>query len=600
MQEGANCALLFYFMQYIGDIAKLIHDYPKKEVQIQDGLPFNEHETLKKIDYYYLGQFLSKKKSKFKRFFLNIIKHRVQTATKAIDIDTKHVKVHASEGSSYYKAQIFRVELIDFMKEEGFAEMFNKMAEKWPRYGSVIIKNVNGKPELVMLRNLVRDPALSVEKSPYTLEKMRYSLDEFREKAKEYGWDNVEETIRYYKEAKKDEIQVVEAYMYLSGKHIENENEDEYMRVRIVVAGVEFYGDEKLKDRCKPTELIAPEVFEDELYLELQYDEEEARGQGIGVVEDLFSNQEAWNEVYNLERTGLYWSSKRIFQTRDQTIPKNLFTGVDNGVVFQTNSEIVGVDTSSRAMPEYQSIFERLDKNSNDRAFSHEINTGESLPSGTPWRLGELLASGVTSYYDFKREKFGLFIKKIIKEFVIPEFKKKRNKSHTVRFSGDKEQIIELRQRFAEATLANSLNEYKEQTGKLPTLEEFDKEKERVIEKINGTKEMFLELPDGFYKEIEADIDIVITGEGKDIQSDMATLTTLYQTMVQMGDTRAETILDMIINLTGKDPKGLLGVKQELPAPPTTQQQPQAQAGQANPLLNQLANAQQQGVTTQR
>lgn len=548
-------------MEYYDLIAKRINDYPKAEVPLQDGLMHNEYLTLKKVDYYYASKFISKRKDGFKRFFLNIVKNRTQAATKAIDIDTKHTKVHAKEGASYEKAAIFREELIDFMKKEGFAELFNRMADKYPRYGSVIVKNVDGVPELSLLRNLVRDTSVIIDKSPYVFEKFVYTIDEFREEGKKKGWDNIEETIDIYSKADKDMIQVVEGYLYMEGKYVEEAKDDDYIKSRVVLSGVEFHNDKKMAGKgCKITELIKPEIFEDNLYQELQWDEEEGRGLGVGIVEDLFQNQEGWNEAYNMERQGLYWSSKILFQSRDQNIPSNLFVKVKNGTVFQTKDEINVVDTRSRALPDYQALFQRLEKNSDERSFNYEINTGESLPSGTPFRLGALLSNAVNSYFDFKREKFGLFIKKIINDFVIPEFKKSNNKSHIVRFNGEKEQLTQLQETFAKVAVVEAMNEYKKQTGKKPSLEEFDMEYDRIFQRVTKKKELFFEVADGFYDDIESEVDIIITGESKDVQSELTTLTTVWQILMQRGDPRAENILDMIINLTGKDPKGLLGV----------------------------------------
>lgn len=186
-----------------------------KEIEITPGYTFNQAETLQKIDLYYASRYKKGNldKEKFKKLFFNIIKHRVNTATKAIDIDTKDIRVIAEDGQSYWPALFFEVDLKQHMKEEKYGQLFNEISEKWPRYGSVVVKDVKGVPKLVQLKNLILDQAIDyIKNSPHVLEKHSYDFDEFRDIAIQSGWEKVEDVISLYQKMGLMRILVVERY----------------------------------------------------------------------------------------------------------------------------------------------------------------------------------------------------------------------------------------------------------------------------------------------------------------------------------------------------------------------------------------------------
>ena len=77
------------------DIQQEVKDFETKNVQIVDGLLFNQKETIEKIYYYYNSQFLTGDRDSEgdKKYFYNIVKNPCKVTTKAIDFDTKHIRI---------------------------------------------------------------------------------------------------------------------------------------------------------------------------------------------------------------------------------------------------------------------------------------------------------------------------------------------------------------------------------------------------------------------------------------------------------------------------------------------------------------------------
>jgi hypothetical protein len=100
----------------------------------------------------------------------------------------------------------------------------------------------------------------------------------------------------------------------------------------------------------------------------------------------------------------------------------------------------------------------------------------------------------------------------------------------------------------------------------------WDAEKQAIEIAYQQQSHLFVPIPDKFYDDIKHHIEVSITGEEIDTASQISSLTTIYQSLVQTGDPRAEQVLSEIMALTGKNLEAILGPK------PT--QQPQQQAPQ--------------------
>lgn len=548
-------------------------DIYNEDVQVAVGYRHNTPQTLRKIDLYYGSRFLTGEtdNENFKKLFINIIKHRVATATKSIDLDTKHIRVIAEEGASYFPAWFFSKELKDYMKKERFGKLLNQISTRLPRYGTVVVKDVGGKPMFVNIRNVRLDPSVdSIKNSPFVHEEHCYSLDEFMEMAEKKGWKYADEIRKTALDNNIGEITVVERYGYLQKGDVDEQDmsfeikDGEYKKATVLCVGIADDPESPYTDTTKEKVMgqwVIDTMETDECaYRDLHWDKEDGRWLGVGIVEDMFINQEYFNDITHMERKALYWYSKVLFKTNDENLPRNLFQKTRNGDVLKmsANGDINLLPMQERNLPQYNSLYERIQNHSDQQTFTFDVNTGESLPSGTPYRLGAILSNAVNTHFAQKREDYGLFVKDLITDFIVPSFKKSKRKAHVLNFDGEAKDIELFDELIANHILKKAMIKFEKETGKLPTPIEFARERERVLGKLRQRDTRYAELPEGFYDNIMSDIEIVITGESENIQSDIETLSNLHQILAQTNPEQAQRVLEMIMNLAGKNPKSVL------------------------------------------
>jgi hypothetical protein len=103
-----------------------------------------------------------------------------------------------------------------------------------------------------------------------------------------------------------------------------------------------------------------------------------------------------------------------------------------------------------------------------------------------------------------------------------------------------------------------------------------------IDEKFKDVKSLYTKVPEGFYDNVKHHMELELTGEAVAVDSKIATLTTLYQTLTQTGDPRANQVLERIMHLTGENLEATLG---------TLQQPQQINPGQPQQqTMNALAN----------
>ena len=122
-------------------------------------------------------------------------------------------------------------------------------------------------------------------------------------------------------------------------------------------------------------------------------------------------------------------------------------------------------------------------------------------------------------------------------------------------------------------------------TGQVPDVEQIRQEIGQIID---SRRYEAVQVVKNYYKTIKYTTDLVITGESVDLPKKLETLTTLYQSMVQAGDPRADKVLNRIMAISGENYDAIAG---QLPP-----QQGQGAAQQAQQAFQATGNA-PQGVS---
>ena len=194
------------------------------------------------------------------------------------------------------------------------------------------------------------------------------------------------------------------------------------------------------------------------------------------------------------------------------------------------------------------------------------------MPSGTPFRLGVLLSNTVNSHFKMKQDQLGLFFKRVMRELVIPEWKKEFDEEHIMSMFADEEGFGTLKD-IALHVNTNDIILKHLLAGQLPDVAAIQ---QQVSDHLEKQRYLFVKIPDSFYKDIDFKVKLNITGDDVDIAKKVETLTNLMTVLTQRNpqDPRIDTILKRILSLTGENYDVVAG---KAPA-----QQPQGgQPGQA-------------------
>lgn len=513
-----------------------IEDFKTKPIQVVPGLYYNQYEIINKEYFYYNSRFQSGETDDDgdRKYFYNINKNPCKVFTKAVDFDSKNIRLLTVGGGDPLKTWFMERDLKYWMRDKEFGLVLNRMFSELPIYGSVVLKVIDGTPYFVDLRNfVVEQSADTLDDSNYITEIHNYTPAGFRKVAKQMGWEQskVEETISEFRKMKNtSHIRLYERYGDVP-RETNDGMEWEYRRVFVADVGVDEldnYGDIKVQHTGV---LLDSKVWNKRHpYWEFHAEKMPGRWLGVGVVESLFEPQVRQNELSNLQSKTSYWAALRVFQTRDSNVNRNLFSDVRNGEILNVDSEITQVDMSDRNLAFFNQEDQKWMRNRDELTFSYDVVQGERLPAGTPLGSAQLAVNQTLTYFETIQETIALQVKKMLYEAIIPYFNKERNNvEHTLRLVGeDLDQYIEM--------VKNDLT-FKEvtrialKTGNIPLAEERDAITLSLTEAIKQGKEKILTIPVNFYKDIKYDVDIDITGESLDTRVRSATLFAILQAM---------------------------------------------------------------------
>lgn len=535
--------------------------YLKKETR---GYFFNQWETVNLIDLYYNSKFETGQidSEGQRKLFLNICAFRADVASKMIDLDTKDFVWIPDDESSNWISYFVTKEFRDWARENYFGELINTFVELYPKYGSVVSKKVGKEMQNVPLQDIaIQTDAESIKQASFfTHIHPKMTLDEMEEFP---DWDTVGLEMSYGET--KD---VYERYGTVPRTWYEKTTgklgTGSSKLVNVVVICVLVEKKKKNNSEYTGTILFVEECKkEDRPFREAHWKRQKGRWLGIGEIENLFENQISRNMIVNLRRRALLWSSKKVFQSADDTVAKNLIRDVKDGDVMKImpNGNITQIDMASREVGEFQSAEQVWEENSNQKSFTYDAATGETPPSGTPFRLQVLVSNAIASHFDQKKEKLGIFFKKMIIEDVYEIFKKENSKAHTVAIFGTEEgmnnlkkvaSVVELNKRIFNWAMSDDTE-----------IPDFEMWKQIIEEGYQEKPHLFIEMPDDIFDEAKHHVELTLTGEEIDTKAELETLTNIYQSMVQSGDPRSEQVLSRIMSLTGKNLEAMLGKKPE-------------------------------------
>lgn len=490
-------------------------------------------------DLYWVDQYLGgdTDDTGWKRSFYNIIKNPTLVSGKQIDIDTKDIRIIAEVGQSYYPSWIFTRDLKVWMKQRKLGLLLNELVLNFPKYGSIIVKKAQGNNIFnTHLANIAWEPTQSkLERSQFVTGLNEMASHEFDKL--DGTWDNINK----------------------AKKEAETWGDTKRIPVYDRFGKAAGFGDDNYQIFTEHGTVLYTTKFDsiDEIYRKLDWDTIRGRGIGRGVIEDLFENQISRNRIEEMKQSSMDWTSKMIFQTRDDTFARNLLTEVDNGEVLTVRDELTPVNNTEKNLAAYRDASDQLDRNTKERTFAYAEVSGERPPAGTPLGSTKATLAQSGSYYDQKREELGIFLKGIILDWVIPEFKNDRRVAHKVMLNEySQDELTKLRGLVVASKANQRIFDRIKETGRIPDAETRALIMAAVKESVNKEKDM--EVPARFYDNVEYKADVLITNEAIDVAAELTTLQTIATLISQnpqmMDDPRTKRLLDRMMDISGTNP----------------------------------------------
>lgn len=552
-------------------INKENQDFQTKLIQIVPSLFYNQYETIKRIVFYHNSKYVTGEVDDEgdRKYFYNINRNPCKVCSKAIDFDTKNIRMLTAGGGDPMKTWFMERDLKYWMRDKQFGKVLNRIFAEIPIFGSVVLKIVEGVPYFVDLRNFVIEQSADDLKSAnYIIEIHNKTPSEFRKIGKKMKWkqEDIDKVIDLFHKMKDtSHIRLYERYGEVEEESEAGNKTYPYKRVFVADVGIDEmdnYG--RIIVNHTGVELSSDDWSEEDLpYWEFHMGKVPGRWLGVGVVEELFEPQIAANQNTNLQNKTSSWAALRIFQTRDSAINRNLMTDTRNGEILNVDSEITQIDMSDRNLAFFSQQDEKWLKNRDELTFAYDVVQGERLPAGTPLGSAQISMVQTLSYFEQIQENIALQIKEMLYDVIIPQFEKDSTALHSLRLVGkDLDTYVSMVKN--ELVLQEVIRQLAEGRP-FPTNADKDIIGVAIEESIKQHKEKLLDIPKGFYSGVKYDVDIDITGESIDTRVRHATIFAILQAITadptMTTDPTKKKILYMMAEDGGINPSDLFDVE---------------------------------------
>lgn len=452
--------------------------------------------------------------------------------------------------------------------EESYDDQIDEYGHDLATYGTTVSKRLKDCTERVPLRTLRNtQSAKSLMHAALTGGYVMIEDDKHYNEMRDYkGWQldglakhKSYQTFEYYT--------LVPSSLYedeawkRNGGCVEDVSDDEEMiPVQMILIPEEKSREKKdIKGRIVWMEKIDEKSFPLE---ECHAEKVDGRWLGRGEIEKQLENQIARNLTANLRRRGLLWAVKKIYQSSDDEVQKNLVMEVADGEVVKVkpNGQITQVNTASQHQGEFQGDENAWKENSQQISFAFNIATGENMPSGTSFSLGVVLERAVSDHFTMVRNTYSNFLKRCFFDQILLIFREEYSGAHTMQIPLGASDIENLKEQVI--TFHMNLRIFDNIAKRKPVNP--DQIRQDIIDEMVRNPYLFIDIPDDYYPKAHYYMKLNIDD---DIGPDITTLTSLYQAMEAKGDPRSEQILKMIMAKQGKNLDAIAGAKPKPIAP---------------------------------
>lgn len=530
--------------------------------------------------------------------FFNIVIGMRNIVFRATDIDRKNIVVRATKNSDVVAAFLATIKLQEWMKQVNFGQFLNDWGLTLASHGSAITKFIEKEGKLfckVMDWNTMLVDPIDFENN-VKIEKLWFTPAQLR-KQKGYNQKLVKKLLENLqarttqdgqtKDQKAGYIPVYEVHGELSlaqyknakGESYEDADNNVFFQQMHVISFIpsddtfddySLYEGREAKDPYMITHLL----------------KKDGQTYSGGTVKEAFDAQVMVNASVKQIKDQLDLASKIIFQTTDKTFAgRNALKSIENGDILTTklNEPITQLNNKPdiAAMQSFQASWQQ---NAAQIKGISEAMMGENAPSGTAWRQVQALLQESHSLFETYTENKGLEVIRMFTTYIIDHFKKQLDNSDEIAGTLEDYQIKQIDAMFLPNEVTRRINERKKQvilSGQIydPGFEAADMaQAEAELKGLLTGNQRFIKPSDvkkatwkEVFKDLEWKLDIDVTGEAKDTQGAMATLTTVLQTITTnpavLQDPNVKLVFNKILGLAANISPLELNTTQAQPAP---------------------------------
>lgn len=543
--------------------------------------------------------------------FFNICIAKKNITARATDIDRKHIIAKSESSKDLLASYLFTIYLQKWMNRTNFGLFLNNWGNYLAAYNSAIVKFIekNGEmnSQVIPWNKLIVD-VIDFD-SNSVVEVLEVTPAQLKQN-KAYDQEIVENLLltltaregldKTKKDTKNNYIKLYEIHgkfplSYLTGKKRDEDEFIQQMHVISFVAGKQrgefddftlFSGREK-KSPYMLTWLI-PSI-NGSISL-------------MGSVKSLFEAQWMINHSIKAIKDQLDVSSKIVFQTADPAFANtNAFKAIESGDILvwnkdNPNGQLTNLANNSHDITALQSFGQQWQILANDITTTPDILEGNNMPSGTAYRQAAIIQQEAHFNFELMMENKGLHLEKMFKEYITPHLLKQMDTTEEISATLDTYGIDKIEKRFISNEAVKRFN-YKAVEAVINKTEMPDMGQETAqvkdeLSMLGGQR--FIkpsEISTKTWKDIidkfEPEIVYQITGENKDKQAVMTTLSSVFGVITQnplvLQDPNARLLFNKILGETNAiSPIELAEVKgqpQPIPIQPANQAVGQVGAG---------------------
>ncbi len=567
-----------------------IDAYTSKSVDLSEGVKFSQYKLVKRISLY-LNQVYPKGKTDSQgnyKYWLDITTPRVNSEVKNIDFDTKDVVIYSEALADRLAVFLSNLFLKKWLKDNKKGSDINDAVESFSSQGNVVWKKTKDGYEEVDFKNfyVLNQTAKDLNDSDVI---ERHSLTQSDLRAKKGVWNNVDAVIencgnKFFKatEGATEETKTTPLYeVYERNGEVSEEDlfeaqnkgggdKNKYILAKIILAGLH-------KGEAGEKYVLFAEEISEKPYREAHRGKYNGRWFRVGLCEALFDCQTRANEIGNQIARGLEWASKTIFRSSDTLIVQNILTDMRSGDIIKAK-ELTQVETRMQGLDQLIADWNRNIQVADALANSYEVVTGESLPAGTPFRLGAMQNQNANKLFDFLREKLSLALEELFNDWIVPVMMKELRKKEILDLTGDDKYLNEYQEMIVKAWYINNLLSFPphsaDQGNALRALK---------LQELTQNPKTSLKIEDGFWESFKPRAKVVITGESVNLASELESLMNFIK--LETDSVRRTALIEMAMAKKNVDVTNL-------PKSPPQQLQPQS----AQPEGQQVRQAQPQSA----